>query len=256
MLPTLDTDPDTRTETRTDTHTPAAGPPPRATRIAGLGGLAFVATVILQNVLRGASAPSNGASARDVLTHYADHRSLTFVLVATFVLGGLGLATFLGGAMRTMVDGPRRAWAYTGFAGAAGVLALFSTLVATEQAISVVAHGAGPDEGAVAALWALHNSVFTVLWLFIGIALLGLARAGVAAGITPPIFDRLAPIGFLLLAIGCVAGPGIAAGDVMGLFGLALVGFLIWLAFLAATGLRLLRSGTTDAAPTEQSATR
>ena len=89
-------------------------------------------------------------------------------------------------------------------------------------------------------LWALHNSIFTVLFLFIGVALLGLSRAGVGAGVTPRVFERLGPIGFGLLALASMAGPYIAAGEAMPIFGLGGIGFLIWLAFLASTGVRLL----------------
>jgi hypothetical protein len=211
-------------------------------RLAGVGALAFVAVVVLQNVIRGASAPSNGASASEVLAHASEHRGLTFVLVTTFVIGGISLATFLGGAMRCLTASSRRAAAYTGYVGAAGVLTLFATLLASEQALSVIAAGDDPDLGAVSALWAFHNSVFTVLLLFIGIALVGLARAGVAAGITPRAFDWLAPIGTGLLAIGCAGGPGIAAGELNGLFAVGVGGFAIWLAFLVTTGLRLVRT--------------
>jgi hypothetical protein len=209
-------------------------------RLAGFGALAFVASVIAQNALRGSSAPANGADAHEVLTHYADHRATTFVLVALFVMGAAGLSTFLGGVMRRVIAGPRSAWAYTGLIGAAGILCLFSVLVASEQALSVIANGAAPDTGAVAALWALHNSVFVVLLLMIGVALLGLSRAGVAAGITPPVFDRLAPLGSALLAVGALAGPAIAGGDAMPLFGISVIGFVVWLAFLVTTGLRLV----------------
>jgi hypothetical protein len=211
-------------------------------RVAGIGALVFVGSVIAQNVLRGSSAPGNGADAQEVLTHYADHRATTFVLVALFVAGAAGLTTFLGGAVRRMVAGPRSAWAYAGLVGAVGILALFGMLVASEQAVTVVAHGATPDTGAIAALWALHNSVFAVLLLMIGVALLGLSRAGVAAGITPPVFDRIGPIGSALLAVGALAGPAIAGGDAMALFGVSVIGFVLWLAFLVTTGLRLVRS--------------
>jgi hypothetical protein len=213
--------------------------PPRA---AGVGALAFVAVVVLQNFLRGGSAPANGASSESVLSHYADHRTITFVLTATFVASGVGLAVFLGGAMRRLVASSRPSWAFTGFVGATGVMALFAVVVGIEQALSVVATGDSPNLGAVEALWALHNSVFAVLMLLIGVALLGLARAGVAAGITPRVFDRLAPVGFGLLALGTIGGPSIAAGDALPLFGLSLVGFGTWLAFLVTTGLRLVRS--------------
>ena len=115
-------------------------------------------------------------------------------------------------------------------------------VVGAEQALSVVASRTQPNIGAIEALWALHNSVFTVLDLFIAAALLGLSRAGIAAGITPRAFRRLAPIGSALLLVGAFAGPSIAAGDAMPLFGLAGIGFVIWLAFLATTGTRLVRS--------------
>jgi hypothetical protein len=213
-----------------------------SSRAAGFGALAFVGVVILQNALRGSSAPAAGATSDEVLSYYADHRTLTVVLVTTFVLSGTSLAVFLGGALRRLVASTRPGWAYTGLAGALGVTALFAVMLGCEQALSVVADGATPDAGAVEALWALHNSVFTVLWLSIGVALLGLARAGVAAGITPAAFDRLAPIGFALLALGTAAGPATAAGDAMPFVGLGLIGFLIWLAFLATTGLRLVRA--------------
>ena len=211
-------------------------------RAAGIGAIAFVAIVVLQNLVRGGSAPANDASAQEVLTHYADHRGITAVLVVTFVLSGIGLAVFVGGAMRRLVASDRPAWAYMGAVGAIGIMGLFSVLVASEQALSVVATGDHPDLGSVAALWALHNSVFTVLLFSVAVALLGLSRAGVAAGITPRAFERLAPVGSGLLAIASAAGPFIAAGDAMPVFGVGVVGFLIWLAFLSTTGLRLVRS--------------
>ena len=211
-------------------------------RAAGIGAIAFVVIVAFQNLLRGGSAPANDASAQEVLTHYANHRGVTGVLVVTFVLSGIGLAVFVGGAMRRLVASDRPAWAYMGAVGAIGIISLFAVLVAAEQALSVVATGDHPDLGSIAALWALHNSVFTVLLLSIAVALLGLSRAGVAAGITPRAFERLAPVGAGLLAVASAAGPSIAAGDAMALFGLGVVGFLIWLAFLSTTGLRLVRS--------------
>jgi hypothetical protein len=121
-------------------------------------------------------------------------------------------------------------------------MALFAVVVGAEQALSVVATHGQPNLGAIEALWALHNSVFTVLDVFIAIALIGLSRAGIAAGVTPRTFKRLAPVGSAMLLVGSLAGPSIAAGDAMPLFGIAGVGFLIWLAFVATTGLRLVRS--------------
>jgi hypothetical protein len=120
-------------------------------------------------------------------------------------------------------------------------MAVFAVVVATDQALSVMATHNSPDVGAVEALWALHHSAFTVLDVWIAIALVGLAKAGVAGRTTPRVFERLAPAGAGLLVVSCVAGPAIAAGDAMALFGIGGLGFLVWLGFLATTGWRLVR---------------
>jgi len=72
---------------------PAANPAAAAgtsnsqpTRLAGFGALAFVTVVILQNVVRGSSAPGNGASASEVVDHFAGTRGITFLLVCMFVV--------------------------------------------------------------------------------------------------------------------------------------------------------------------------
>jgi hypothetical protein len=214
-----------------------------STRVAGAGAVTFAVTVLAQNIIRGASAPANGSTTAEVLTHYADHRTTTFVLSASYVLSAVGLFVFLGGAMRRLVGSARRGWAFTGLFGAASILALFTVVVAAEQALSGVATRGQPNiDGAAAALWMLHNSVFSILDLAIAAALLGLSRAGIAAGITPQVFRRLAPVGAAMLVVGTLAGPAIAIGDAMPLFGVAGAGFLVWLSFLFTTGLRMIRS--------------
>jgi hypothetical protein len=212
------------------------------TRLAGIGAIGFAAVVVLQNVIRGGSAPTNDASADEVLAFYADHRSVTFVLVATFVLGGACLALFLGGAMRRMIASSRPALAFTGLVGAISVIALFTVVVACEVALSGVANGDHPDLSAIGTLFALHNAIFSVLMLAIAVALLGLGRAGVAAGMTPVAFERLAPAGAVLLGVAAMASPAIAVGEAMPVFGIGVLGFAVWLAFLVATGLRLVRT--------------
>ena len=210
-------------------------------RIAGFAAIAFVVSVVVQNIIRGTAAPANDASSGEVLAYFADNRAMTFVFVGSFVVNAAALATFLGATMRRLLAGSRSGWAITGGVGAVAVVVLFAIVVAAEQALSVVAGQDQPSVAAIEALWALHNSAFTVLYVALAIALVGLARAGVGAGLTPKAFDRVAPIGGGLLAVGAIAGPAIAAGEAMPLFGLAGIGFLVWLAFLLGTGLRLVR---------------
>jgi hypothetical protein len=212
------------------------------TRAAGWGALTFAFTVIAQNLIRGASAPGNGASGGEVLSHYSGHGAIMFVLATTYVVSGLGMAVFLGGATRRLLAAGRPGWAVAGLVGATCIMTLFALVVAAEQALTVAAHMDKPQLGAIQALWALHNSIFTILDLSIAVALLGLSRAAVAAGMTPKMFNRLAPVGSAMLLVGTLAGPAIAAGHAMALFAVAGLGFLIWLAFLIVTGIRLVRS--------------
>ncbi len=233
---------DVGVETRTSSTRRASAADVSA-RAAGWGALTFAAVVIAQNLVRGASAPGNGASANQVLSHYSGDGVIALVLAATYVVSGVALAVFLGGVTRHLLASSRPGWALTGLVGALGVVMIFTLVVAAEQALTVAAGMDRPDLGAIQALWALHNSIFTVLDLSIAIALLGLSRASVAAGMTPKAFTWLAPVGAALLVIGTVAGPAIAAGHTVVLFGVAGLGFLTWLAFLVVTGVRLVRTG-------------
>jgi hypothetical protein len=232
-------------------HTPPADATPRTgrsasgdlgVRAAGWGALTFAITVIVQNLIRGATAPGNDAGPTEVLAHYSGHGAVAFVLAATYVVSGIGMAVFLGGATRRLLARSRPGWAITGVVGATGIMTIFALVVAAEQALTVAARSDSPSVGAIEALWALHNSIFTILDLSIAVALLGLSRAAVAAGMTPRAFTWLAPVGAAMLLVGTLAGPAIASGDAMVLFGVTGLGFLVWLAFLVVTGVRLVRS--------------
>lgn len=215
-------------------------------RAAGWGALIFAVVVIAQNIIRGATAPGNGASATELLSHYSGDGAIPYVLAATYVLSGIGLAVFLGGVTRRLLASGRPGWAITGVVGAIGIMTVFALVIAAEQALTVAAHMDQPDLGAMQAIWALHNSIFSILDLSIAIALMGLSKAAVAAGMAPKAFTKLGPVGAALLILGTVAGPAIAAGDATALFAVAGLGFLIWLAFLVATGIRLVRPGTPE----------
>ena len=213
-------------------------------RTAGFGALAFVGVVVLQNVLRGSSAPANGATSDEVLSYYADHRALTFVLVATFVLSGTALAVFLGGALRRLLASTRPGWAYTGpHVGALGVMTLFAVMLGCEQALSVVADGDGTRRrrrrGPVGPpQQRLHRAV-------------AVDRRGPPrprprrrrrrhhpGGLRPARSDRLrAARPRHRSRTGHRRRRRHALRSALGL-----VGFLIWLAFLATTGLRLVRA--------------
>ncbi len=206
--------------------------------VGGIGGLAFAAVVILQNLLR-ASAPAAGAAPSDVISYYDSHRGITAVLAVTFAISGVALAAFAGAMYDRLAHGRVRAAAFAGLVGIAGIVASFSLVVATDVALSVYVNAGGASLDTTQALWIVHNSVFAVLFLSIAIAVAGLSAAASAEGLLGAVWRPIGAIGGLLLAVGAAAAPAIADGSKVMLVSLA--GFLAWLAFVLAASVALLR---------------
>lgn len=214
----------------------------RLHRILSLGGAAFATIVILQNLIRGSSAPLNDAAVADVFEHYRDATGLTVLLTVMFVVGGVCLTGFVAELTRRLWRRSTDVWTTIGLMGAIGVIGTFSLVVATEGALVGAAGREQPDLGTIDALWLFHNAVFAVLGLALAMALLGLGRAAAAAGLTPGFFRWLAPAGATALCIGAAGAPVLADGSVMVPMALTFVGFMTWLTFLGFTSVRMFRS--------------
>lgn len=209
--------------------------------IGGVGGLLFVATVIVQNAIRGLAAPSAGASTASVTHFYATSRTSALVLAALFPLGAAGLAAFVG-VLSSQLTGPARPAALAGFLGAAGIFATYTMLVGTDIALAGYVHRGSPDPGVVGALWIVHNTVFGVLLVSIAVALAGLTAAASASGIVGAAWKPAGALGALALAVTGAATPALVDGS--RIIGLGLLGFLCWVAFVATCAVTLLRKQT------------
>lgn len=205
-------------------------------RIGGAAGLLFAASVIVQNLLRGAVAPPMEPSGADLRAYASDAAGITAVLTAMFAVNVVALGLFVGAVVQE-VWAFRPMLAVAGLFGASGVFAMFA-LTTVLNAV-VVARGADLEGGALEALWAVHDGAFAMNFPVLALALAALGAAGVAAGITPRVFGWMAPAGGALLVIGGAGAYAILGGSPLLFVGLA--GFLVWLAFLVATGLVLLR---------------
>ena len=210
-----------------------------STRLAGLGGLAFAASVIVQNILR-AGYPTNDAGAGDVIDYYGDHRATTIALALLFPVGIAGLATFVGGFVTRVWGGPGRAAAISGLVGAAGIIGNFTILLATDTAISGYVHRGAADTSVVEAMWVTHSSMFGVLLASIGVALAGLSTAAVRSGLLAGRWRAIGLTGAALLLGTAATTPFIIDASPTMFVGLA--GFLAWVAFVVATSVKLLRS--------------
>src|SRR5690242_4572669 len=81
--------------------------------LGGLGGLVFVAVVLIQNVVRLAIAPANNAGAATIINHFHDDRLLYGALGASFAISGVGLALFVGAVWDRLID-EQRYWVVIG----------------------------------------------------------------------------------------------------------------------------------------------
>ncbi len=226
------------TSTITAPSHPVAGLAPSGL-VGGIGGFLFVASVVVQNVLR-AGFPSADAGPARVAAAYADHRSATLVLAALFPLGALGLCAFLGALLSRLLTGRGRAAALAGGFGAAGLIATYTMLLATDLALAGVVARGGAGPATIDGLWVLHNAIFGVLLAAIGVTVVGFSAASAAHELLPGWWKKLGLVGGLLLLTAAATTPSlIEAGPTM-VVGLA--GFLVWLAFVLSAGIKLLRS--------------
>ncbi len=208
-----------------------------AAKVGGAGGTIFVASVIVQNVLR-ASAPQADATPAAVIEHYSAHHGTAIVLGALFVVGAIGIAVFTAGLVTTRshaVRGP----ALAGTIGITGVVALFALTLATDLGLDAYIHGGGTDLEVVRALWLLHNAVFGILLVFIGVALAGLTAAASTDALIGRAWKPVGLVGGLALAATGAATPALVDGSPI--IALGLVGFVTWLVFVATASVRLLR---------------
>lgn len=207
--------------------------------VGGIGGLLFVATVVVQNAIRGLAAPSAGASTSTVMHFYATSRASTLVLGVLYPLGAAGLAAFIGSLCSRLLGSATRAAALAGFLGAGGIFATYTMMVGTDIALAGYVHRGHAAPDIVSALWVLHNTVFGVLLVSIAVALAGLSAAASAGGLVGPAWKAVGGIGALALGVAGAATPVLIDGSPI--LGLGLVGFLCWLAFVVTVAVTLLR---------------
>jgi hypothetical protein len=206
--------------------------------IGGLGGLTFVASVLTQNAIR-AGFPPNGAAAPKVIEYYGAHWASTLALAVLYPVGALGLVAFLSVTLSRLVGMGQRVSSIAGAFGAAGIVATYTMLVATDLGLAGYIRRGAADPAAVGAMWTLHTAVFGVLLTSIGLAVGGLGVACASAGQLPGWWKRLSLAGGLLLLSAAATAPAIIDGGPTIWIGLA--GFAVWLGFVVSESVVLLR---------------
>jgi hypothetical protein len=211
-----------------------------ADHVAGWLGVGFAALLVVQNALRAAGAPANDAPASDVLRYVDSAQGTLSILLALFVPGLLALFGFVSGLLaRARRLGYDSAWSTFGLIGVILIGGMFAASNAIEAALVASAPQLAADPSLVSLLWHFHTATFALNFAAIGAALLGLSRVSLAIGLISRPVALLALVGAGLLFAGAIPVVSVAAGSAW--FYVALPGFGLWIVWLVATGVGLIR---------------
>lgn len=224
-------------------------------RTAGIGGVLFVGVVIAANLAQGAAGrpfgdPHDPSYLVDYLAYYTDAGwVVTFLGFALPVVWG-GLAVFAVGLtarlLRREWEGAREAWSLVGLVGVIMQNSIFPVVVAMD----VGQYRFVTDEGALdLGLHHAHEVLFGLNSLSLAIALTGFSAAMLRTAATGRWLPR---VGFVAAALLTISTMNLGLEPAEALFAAAgLLGFVLWLAFIASTSVWLLRepAGTERSMP-------
>ena len=212
-------------------------------RLVGAAAIAFAVSVAIENaVLAGTGAPAFGDPIEEVLAYYAANRvsvaiassaiGLSLPLLLVFVTGLHGLVERRGGAGAD--------WSRLVLAAGATLSAIFALGDALQIGLALSAGGLAEPTPTFELVWQVHAAAFALALPTLGTTFIGAALAAHASGLTPA-WQRLLGMvgGSLLLAAGL---GNLAIADGSPLIFVGLLGFVAWLVWLLATGVRLVRS--------------
>ncbi len=206
-------------------------------RWAGIGGLVFVMTLVIQNFLR-ASSPELGADPSQVINYFEHHRAAVLIPLGLFPLGMVAIFFFASGIWIRARGSGRLWWASVGGLAVALIAALFAIVNITEIVLAAKAHEFASSPEVVRALWALHAAAFGLDLGAIALALLGLSQAALASGLIKNWIAVVALPGAACLFTAAILSVAIANG---GMWKFALLGFIIWGVFVVFCSISLLR---------------
>jgi hypothetical protein len=211
----------------------------RAGRYAGIGGLVFVVVLVVQNLLR-AKAPGFDAAPGAVSDYFLHHRAAALIPLGLFPIEMLALFAFVAGVWTTVSRGPDRWWATMGILGAAAIASLFAIVNIIEIVLTAKAENLAHSPVVVEALWAVHGAAFGLDLAAIAVALVGLSRAATASALVPGWLGAAVLPGAAFLLIASVFTVALTNGGPW--LALGLVGFVLWLLFMVASSISLLRT--------------
>ncbi|WP_395656011.1 hypothetical protein [Nocardioides sp.] len=225
--------------------TPTEPTPDRALRerVVGATAIALAASLVVQNaILVWVGAPGYGDPIEEVLAFHAENRDAVAIAVGSEALNVPLLLGFLTG-LHGLVERRGSAgadWSRLAIAAGATLSAVFALYAVLWNGVVLSASELSEPSPVFELLWQMHAAAFALALPALGTTLVGAALATHASGLTPP-WQRLLGIagGSVLVAAG-TANLAIADGSALLFVGMP--GYVAWLVWLVATGVRLARS--------------
>lgn len=221
----------------------------RPQRVVGATAIALAASLVIQNVmLGGAGAPDYGAPIADVLAFHAKNRGAVAVAVGLEALNLpllLGFLAGLHGLVRRRSEAGAT-WSRLALAAGATLSAAWAIYAVAWIGVVLAAGQGAESTPTVQLAWHLHAAGLAMALPALGTTFLGAAMATHAASLTAPWQRLLGVVGPILLVIAGMASLAIADGSPMVFLGVA--GLALWVVWLSATGIRLMR-GTAAGGP-------
>ncbi len=201
--------------------TRADGTPTQGLRVAGLAGVAFAASVAVQNLWSGGSGilPDADATGADVLAVFADHRGAYGILVGWVAINLVALAVFLAGAHQRLRRNEPLA-ADVGLVGGVMLMVFFAMVNLPVVVLASMTESLAGSPELVEALWTIHGAVFAFAGIALGIALVGFSLAASSAGLAPRWFRVVGPAGAAVIIAASVPVQAGAAGSPATMVGL------------------------------------
>ena len=213
-----------------------------SSRIAGLAGLGFALSVIVQNGLLASGAPMNDASVAEISSYYLNKGGGIAVAVGLVAVNMPLIFLFFSGFYTRLVDTPGRAWGLFGIMGGISLAATFGLTTLLQVVLAANAERLNDQPGLTQLLWDLHSGALVLTAITLGITLTGLSRAGLVGSLTPAWLAYLGLAGGALMIVVGVAAVAIVNGSP--LFFLQFAGFAVWLFWLIITSVILIRERT------------
>jgi hypothetical protein len=216
-------------------------------RVVGAAAIALAASLVIENLVVLAESPTYGSPIKEVLAFHAEHRGSVAIAVGMEVLNLpllLGFLTGLHGLVGRR-GGAGVDWSRLAVAAGATFSAVFAFYAVLWDGVVLSAGNLAEPSPVFELAWHMHAAAFALALPALGTTLIGAALATHATRLTPP-WQRLLGVagGGLLLAAGA-ASLAIADGSAL-LYFVGVPGYFVWMVWLLATGVRLVRARTAD----------